>query len=139
MKDFDEARREREEKDRSFTIGGEEFIRRPAVAPERILRFNQATGGEVELGEQEWLDVYDETILAMIEPGQEAKWQKVRDPELPNPLTLADLGALIRWLFEEMASRPTGPSSDSSDGRDSTGTTSKVGSSSPAEAGASKT
>lgn len=130
VKDFDEARREREERDRSFTIGGEEFIRRVAVAPERILTWNKATAGDITPTEEEWLALYDETILAMIEPGQEEKWAKVRDPELPNPLTTGDLTALVRWLFESMVDRPTGQSSDSSPGRNGSETTSKEGSSS---------
>lgn len=130
MKDFDEAREERAKTDRTFTVAGEQFTRRPAVAPETILHWNQATSGEIDLTEQEWLDVYDETILAMLEPGQEEKWASVRDAGIENPLTVADLTAIIRWLFEEMAGRPTGPSSDSSDGRESSATTSKDDSSS---------
>ncbi len=130
MKDFDEARREREERDRSFTIGGEQFVRRVAVAPEQILTWNKATAGDIEPNEEEWLALYDETILAMLEPGQAEKWAQVRDPELANPLTTGDLTALVRWLFEEMTGRPTGPSSDSSAGQNSSATTSKDASSS---------
>ncbi len=95
MKDFDEARREREERDRSFKIGGEEFIRRVAVAPERILRWNMAGAGELDLDEQGWLDLYDETVLALLEPGQAEKWAEVRSADLDNPLTGSDLTLLI--------------------------------------------
>lgn len=45
MKDFDVARREREEADRSFTIGGETFVYRPAVAPEAIMAWTEFAGG----------------------------------------------------------------------------------------------
>lgn len=130
MKNFDEVRDERAKKDRTFVIGGVEFTRRPAVAPERILRWNQATSGEVDLTEEEWLEVYDETILAMLESGQQQKWAEIRNAERENPVTVGDLTAVIRWLFEEMAGRPTGPPSGSSDGREPSGTTSTGDSSS---------
>ena len=130
MKNFDEVRAKRAETDRSFVIGGETFVRKPAVAPEEILQWNRATGGEVELSEAEWIDTYDETILVLLEPGQEEKWREVRRRDVENPLTIGDLSGLIRWLFEEMSGRPTTPSSDSSDGRPSTETTSKGDSSS---------
>lgn len=130
MKDFDEARRERETLDRSFQIGGTQFERRIAVAPERVLRWNKAGAGELELDEQGWLDLYDETVLALLEPGQEEKWAAVRTPDLEHPLTGTDLTALIRWLFESMAGRPTGPSSGSSPGANGTETTSTDASSS---------
>jgi hypothetical protein len=130
VKDFDEARRERESYDRSFVIGGTQFTRRIAVAPERVLNWNKAGAGELELDEQGWLDLYDETVLALLEPGQEDKWAAVRSPDLEHPLTGTDLTNLIRWLFTEMAGRPTGRSSDSSPGPNGTATTSTDDSSS---------
>lgn len=45
MKDFDEARKEREAKDRSFQIGGKVFVYRPAVAPEAIMSWTEFAGG----------------------------------------------------------------------------------------------
>lgn len=41
MRDFDEARREREQADRSFTIGGQQFVFRAAVAPEAIMAWTE--------------------------------------------------------------------------------------------------
>lgn len=41
MKDFDEARKAREEADRSFRIGGENFVYRAAVAPESLLAWSE--------------------------------------------------------------------------------------------------
>lgn len=49
MKNFDTARKEREEADRSFLIGGREFRYRAAVAPESILKWTQfANAGDSE-------------------------------------------------------------------------------------------
>lgn len=131
MKNLDEKRLERVKRDRSFTIGGQEFERKVGVRPEDILRWNEATGGEVVPTEAEWIEIYDETVLALLAPGQEDKWREVRAID-DNPLTVHDLLELIAYLLSEATGRPTGPSSDSSDGRDSTGTTSTDGSGSPA-------
>lgn len=131
MKDFDEARAERQARDRSFRIGGEEFTYRPAVAPEAILQWSRMTGGEMpDLTEQEAIEIFDETVLAFLEVGQEKKWKAVRDPKLENPLNISDLRELVSWLFEEQTGRPTGQPSDSSDGSGTppTGTPSTEGS-----------
>lgn len=49
MKNFDTARKEREDADRSFLIGGKEFRFRAAVAPESILKWTQfANSGDAE-------------------------------------------------------------------------------------------
>lgn len=125
MKNFDEARAERERRDRSFQIGGEEFTYRPAVAPETILRWSQMTGGEMpDLTEEQALDIFDETVLAFLEPDQSEKWARIRNPKAAHPLNVADLRALVSWLFEEQAGRPTGKPSDSSGGpaKEKTGT-----------------
>lgn len=123
MKNFDEAREERERRDRSFQIGGQEFTYRPAVSPEAILRWSQMTGGEMpDLTEQEAISILDDTVGAFLEPGQEKKWKAVRDPDLKNPLNISDLRDLIAWLFEEQAGRPTSPPSGSSGGSETGGT-----------------
>lgn len=132
MKDFDEARAEREKAERTFKLGGETFVHRVAVAPEKILRWNQASFGEIEMDEAKWIELYDETVLALIEPGQEEKWAKVRDQDAEHPIGMASLNAVIEWLFVEVSGRPTGPPSDSSDSRGGTGTTSTAASASPA-------
>ncbi len=136
MKNFDEARAEREKRDRSFQIGGESFTYRPAVAPETILRWSQMTGGEIpDLTEQQALDIFDETVLAFLEPNQEEKWASIREPDVAHPLNVADLRELVAWLFEEQTGRPTGPPSDSSGGPATTETPSTGDSPSLAVAG----
>lgn len=135
MKNFDEARAERAERDRSFAIGGETFTYRASVAPEALLAWNEAAGGEVEVGEREWLKLFDETISAFLEPGQDEKWAEVRAPERDDPISIEDMTELVRWLFSETTHRPTGQSSGSSDSADDSGTSSKESSSSLAAVG----
>jgi hypothetical protein len=123
VKNFDEARGEREKRDRSFQIGGEEFTYRAAVAPEAILHWSKMTGGEIpDLTEEQALEIFDETVQAFLEPGQSEKWEKVRNPNAKHPLNIGDLRDLVSWLFEEQTARPTTPPSDSSDGSESGGT-----------------
>ncbi len=80
-------------------------------------------GGEIQmlpgqpisnLTEEKALEIYEHTILAFLEPGQEEQWQSARSPQSANPINLNDLTELITWLFEETSGRPTGPSSSSS-------------------------
>lgn len=48
-KDFDVERKKREDADRSFKIGGEQFVYRAAVAPESILSWSEfASAGDLE-------------------------------------------------------------------------------------------
>jgi hypothetical protein len=130
MRDFDEERRTREAADRRILIGGHEFTYKAAVAPEVIVTWNKAATGELDLSEDAWLKLFDETILAILDGGQEEKWRGVRSPEAPHPLNIGDLRALLRFLIEEATGRPTTPPSDSSPGGGATETTSRDGSSS---------
>lgn len=127
---FTVSREERLKGERSFKIGGETFTHRVAVAPEVIHPWLEAS--DTADSEADWLKILDETVVAMLEPGQEDKWRKVRDPEAENPITQLDLSALMRWLIEVTTGRPTGQPSDSSSGSDGSGTSSTVVSSLPA-------
>lgn len=194
MRDFDVERRKREEADRSFTIAGEKFVFRAAVAPESILGWSEfssvgdkeqaalnaananlnaaqtrldrmlpdaedrpaqedrvaelaATVAErtealaaVARSESDWLAVIDQTVVAIIEPDYSGLWEKVRDPQLPHPISLGDLQELLEWLLAQVTGRPTGLPSASSPTDDSTGISSTDESSStaaPAEPAAS--
>lgn len=140
--------------ERTFTIGGETFVARASVAPEAFARWSMMTAGEFvlrdgqgkpildgkgepisTLTEEEALKVYDETVLAFLDPGQEEKWAAVRDIDAEIPLNLEDVKAVIRWLFEQQSARPTGQPSGSSSGSATaaTGTPSTDASSSQAE------
>jgi hypothetical protein len=150
------SRNERATRERWFTIGGESFTYRASVTPEATLRWSKLVNREYrveevlrdghgtpllkdgkpimhivsDLSEAEALQIFDETVLAFLEPGQEEKWRAVRSPDNPNPLNLADLTALIEWLFEEATGRPTQPPPASTAGPGGGGTTS-TGSSPP--------
>lgn len=130
MKDFDRERRQRQETDRRILIGGRELSYRASVAPEVVLRWNQAATGELgELTEEDWLRLFDETIVALLDPGQDDAWQEIRDPRGDDPLNLADMRAVLAYLMEAATGRPTGEPSGSSNGGTTTETPSKVESS----------
>lgn len=133
MKDFDQERQARVNRERTFRIGGEEFTYRPAVSPEALLPYNTAITGDSRPSEAEWIELYDETIRALLDPGQEEKWATVRNPDVENPISIQDLSGLLQWLLEEQVGRPTGQPSDSSTSSDGNGTHSKDDSSSKAE------
>lgn len=138
IKDFDELRAERDKRDRTFRIGGEDFLHKATVAPEVILAWNEAISGEKpEMTERQWLDLYDETTLTLLEDGQEEKWARVRDPRAEKPLALGDLRALLTWLISQTTRLPTGEESASSSGSATTAPSSRA-ESSPKE-GASAT
>lgn len=132
MRDFDQERRIREETDRRIKIGGKEFTYKASVAPEVVLAWNSAATGETEgLTEARWLELFDETILAMLDPGQEAAWAEIRDRNSAHPINLADLRDVLQFLMEQATGRPTTPPSDSSPGGGRTAETSRDESSSP--------
>lgn len=157
MQDFDTARAAREQADRAFRIGGEDFVHRASVAPEAIISWSEAArAGEQErsrltaaqmrleaankmeleprevavfenkvadaleavsttgTGEQEWIQLLDDTVESIIEPEYHDAWRKVRSPDAVHPLNIEDLQALMEWLVERVVSRPTGQPSVSS-------------------------
>lgn len=127
MRDFDVARTERLQRERTFKIGGETFNYRAAVLPEDLLAWDQRHD---KIG-QEFLDVVDETVLAFLEPGQAAKWTAIRQ-QRENPVNIQDIVDVIAWLFEEQVGRPTGPSSASTNGHETPAPALMGGSFSPA-------
>ncbi len=113
MHDFDKDRAVRLTADRHFRIGGEEFEYRPGVAPEAIVRWSDMSA---ETPESEAIQIIDDTVIALLETGQDEKWKKVRDPNLANPLVADDIVGVIRWILEQQSGRPTSLSPDSSTG-----------------------
>lgn len=136
MRNFDEeARKERLDADRSFVIGGETFYYRAAVAPEVVLDWNDIVTGKVDSSDTRvWVEMYDQTTLAMLAPGQEEKWKKVRSADVEHPLNISDVREVFYFLLEQATGRPTGEPQGSSDGSSQNGTASKDESSQPAEA-----
>lgn len=137
MKDFDELRRKREERDRpSFKMGGEEFRCRYGIPPEALADYLEMGA---ETPEPEAIAILDRTVLAFLVPDDREKWTAIRATggDSDNPVTVEDIAELIRWLIAEAANRPTRQPSDSSSegGANGTGSTAI---SSPPEAEASK-
>lgn len=131
MKDFDTIRNERLSRERTFKLGEETFNYRASVSPEQLLAWDQRHDKQG----QDFLDVVDETVIAFLEAGQEAKWAHVRRPggaDNPNPVNIQDIVEVIAWLFEEQVGRPTGQSSASTNGHATTPTPLTAVSSSPA-------
>lgn len=153
------SRIERADRDRRFTIGGVEFTYRSSVTPEATLKWSKLVNREYrveevlrdgqgtpllddekkpilhivkDINEEDALRIFDETVLAFLEPGQEDNWRAVRSSDHDNPVNLADLTALIEWLFEEATGRPTQPPPASTSGSAPAGTTSTESSPSPA-------
>lgn len=137
MKNFDEVRKERQERERTFQIGGEAFTYRTDVTPEELMPWYRMSAGDDLLSQEEQVARWDETVLLFLEAGQKKRWEKVRSARGAEALTLFDLSELIEWLVSELAARPTTQRSGSSRGSGSagTGTTSKAGSSSQAAKG----
>lgn len=131
MKDFDEARRERLQRDRSFRIAGREFVYRPAVPPEALFGWFDMSA---DTPEAEAIATIDATIVEFLEPEYREAWREARDPDAENPITRDDMLELARWLLSEQAGRPTGQQSGSSTGPGLRGTSSTDGSSSPVAA-----
>lgn len=135
MKDFDTSRaaRRRSEDQRTFKLAGETFIMKNGVRPEALAGFDAITPDSPII---DMMAAWDELFLAMIEDRDgeaERRYRALRDSTV-DPLTLEDLDEVVLWMMEEVGGRPTGSSSDSSDGREQTGTSSTDASSSPVAA-----
>ena len=132
MKDFDEARRARAERDRSFKLGGETFVMKTGVRPETLTEYSNL---QADAPAEEALKVIDDLIVSLIEDTDDAaeRYRAVRAND-NDPVTLEDLQALVEWLVEEQTNRrPTRPLSPSSSDSVRTGIPSTDVSSSPVE------
>jgi hypothetical protein len=120
VRDFDIDRATREDSDRQFRIGGEDFTFRAYVHPEDLVRIqNAVTDGD-------FLGVTDEIFpTSLLEAGQEKKWAKVRSRQNEKPLSVTDIVAVINYIATVATGRPTEQSSDSSATSSPTGTASK--------------
>lgn len=126
MKDFDEARGEREERDRGFKINGQTFVYRPAVAPETLIPWFEMGAGTPE---REAIALMDEVVLGFLEEEYRDAWREARKADATHPINRDDMFKVIEWLLEEQVARPTQPPSDSPSGGGSTETSSTEGSS----------
>ena len=140
MKDFDASWASRRAKEnRTFKVCGEEFVMVEAARPESLAADPEETGDEVA----DSMKVLDDRFLSLIEhsdpdPGEtvspeEKKYRELRARETDG-LSIRDLREVIEWLVEEQTGRPTTSPTDSTSGRERSGTRSMAGSRSPATA-----
>lgn len=131
MRNFDDSRKKSRasEEARTFVLGGETFVLRPAIHPEALEDYDRITP---ESTIKETLDIVDELILNMIDTRDDSheRYHRVRSNR-NDPITIDDLQELVQWMVEMQTARPTGQPGDSSPGQSSTATESTVESSSP--------
>lgn len=121
MKNFDEMLA----KDREFTVGGETFRWRD-VRPEVLTSFEPSTNGAEPDDNAAWR-LMDDQILLFIAQDEHDRWRELRARD-DNPVTIAQLNAILLWLMEEQTGRPTVQPSPSAAGRGPTAATSKAAS-----------
>lgn len=131
VRGIEKDRAERASRPRTFELAGETFTHKPSVPMEVMANYFDMTTARIEVDNQEAIKIIDATILGFLEPGQEEKWHKVRH-DAQNPVTYSDAHSLIEGLLRSLSGRPTGESSDSTDGQKN-GTTSLTASSSSEE------
>lgn len=120
MREFTSGTRrsaEPKQPDIEFTLDGETYIARmPKPAVFAYLTAASARGATTADQIKAVLDF----IEAVLEPDSRARFRsRLLDPE--DELELEDGIDLLRYLQEEWSGRPTGSSTDSSDGRATTG------------------
>lgn len=132
MKDFDKdpatKRGARLQQDFEFALGGETFRLRNGlvVSSTAIDRWRDVLGrmltvegqepeGHVPVEDDEFLDCFQETMRAILQPGQEAAFDRalVNDGE---PLMIPDMFEVIFWAVGVVTGRPTDAPSPSSNG-----------------------
>ena len=119
MKNFDEML----PTDREFTVGGETYHWRD-VRPEVLTSFEPSTNGSEPDENAAWR-LMDDQILLFIAKEEADRWRELRARD-DNPVTIAQLNAILLWLMEEQTGRPTVPPSPSAAGRGRTAATSKA-------------
>ena len=117
MKNFDDMLA----KDREFTVGGETFHWRD-VRPEVLTTFDTDETPSGDLNDT-W-KVVDARVLQFLEPDEHDRWRALRARD-ENPVTIAQLNAIVTWFIEAQTGRPTEAPSPSASGRTKTAATSK--------------
>lgn len=103
-------------KDRSFTVRGETFGFLD-VSPEILTSFDISENGAK--GEEDanavW-KIMDEQIMLFLSESDKKRWKELRERK-EEPVTIAQLTAVLTWLMEEQTGRPTEQPSASASGR----------------------
>ncbi len=103
-----------------------EFADREVIVRDRVFHRKNISpekfSKEVDLGDDAtaW-DVADELILRHFPEDEHAAWRELRTDE-DNPLTIAEINDIQKWLWEEAAGFPLPSGEDSPDGAGSTDT-----------------
>jgi hypothetical protein len=124
MRDFDhdaDSRRAQriDPENLQFTINGETFKVVSGYAPEAPGSDSLAEWRNTdfsELTDPEFGVLADRTIAKFLKPGQQAAWERARNPDVENPITGFDLVDIVGWLIESVVHRPLELSSGSSTG-----------------------
>jgi hypothetical protein len=135
MRNFDDHRAKRLNKaQRTFQIGGEQFVAKASVRPEALAEWDDLDPENASTAEI--MRVSDNTILALIEPGEDGeahdRFRQIRLREGDDALNLSDCTMLLKWLIEvQSGGRPTEPQSGSTQSPSGTGASSTDASHSP--------
>lgn len=117
MKNFDVARQARSIRsrdERSFVLGGLTFVRRPSVPAEVMVDLDEISSG-TSAGRV--LEIVSGVIAEMCEAPAAEQWAALRERKADSdPLTLADVIAVVQWLIAEETEIPTSEPSPSGDG-----------------------
>jgi hypothetical protein len=106
--------------DREFTVRGEKFSFQD-VRPEVLSGFEISTNGDEELSV--WKVLTDQ-ILLFLPTADHERWLTLRERET-EPVTIAQLQEIIKWLVEAQTGRPTEAPLPSASGRGKTAGSSK--------------
>lgn len=147
LEQWEQRRQERAQTDRSFTVLGETLTAKASVAPEigiRLAEFQtrvaayvpvaqaaQAKGEplpELGVSDEEMLALSEATIRACLEPASITGWERLRDPERADPMTLMDIYGFATYVLSKATGLPTGASGGSSAGPQSNGRSSTAAS-----------
>lgn len=119
-RDFDELL----PKDRSFKVRGETFDFQD-VGPEVLTAFEPSTNGAEEDPNAIW-KLMDEQIMLFLKESDRERWRTLR-ARTEQPVTIAQINAILTWLMEEQTGRPTEQPSPSAPGRGRSAASSKAG------------
>lgn len=108
-RDFNELLAE----DRTFIVRDETFSFVDA-SPEILTSFDASMNGDDD--ENAVWKLMDAQIMLFLRESDRERWQKLRARK-EEPVTIAQLTEIVRWLMEQQTGRPTNPPAPSEAGR----------------------
>jgi hypothetical protein len=119
VKNFDEIHADRE-----FQVAGKTFHWRK-VRPEIFKTIGGQNGSIAQDDPDAGLKLLDVQIMAFLPESEHEQWKQARESE-EEPVTLAQITAVINWLIEEQSGRPLEMLSPSDSGAGKTAASSKA-------------